>query len=90
MMKSSKNTNKVHNLKQSFHELGHRYTNQRESIWQLFNNAPNGFTISDAALTMRFPVSACVMNDACLHRNYRKAAFSGSCRAASVSDHTAR
>jgi Fe2+ or Zn2+ uptake regulation protein len=49
MMKSSKDTNSVPNLKQSFHNLGHRFTNQRKSIWQLFNNAPNGYTIPDAA-----------------------------------------
>ncbi len=49
MMKSSKNTNTAPNLKQSFHNLGHRFTSQRESIWQLFNDAPNGYTIPDAA-----------------------------------------
>jgi len=49
MMKSSKEPNTDPNLKESFHNLGHRFTNQRESIWQLFNNAPNGYTISDAA-----------------------------------------
>ena len=49
MMKSSKDINEAHNLKQSLHRLGHRFTNQRESIWQLFSNAPNGYTITDAA-----------------------------------------
>ena len=49
MMKSSKETNTVHALKQSFHDLGHRFTSQRQSIWRLFNNAPNGYTIPDAA-----------------------------------------
>jgi len=49
MMKSSKHINTTHNLKRSFHKLGHRFTNQRASIWQLFSNAPNGYTIQDAA-----------------------------------------
>jgi len=49
MMKSLKDPNSAPNLKQSFHSMGHRFTNQRESIWQLFNNAPNGYTIPDAA-----------------------------------------
>jgi Fe2+ or Zn2+ uptake regulation protein len=49
MMKSSKDTNTSQNLKRSFHKLGHRFTNQRASIWQLFSNAPNGYTIQDAA-----------------------------------------
>jgi Fe2+ or Zn2+ uptake regulation protein len=49
IMKSSKTIDPADNLKQSFHKLGHRFTNQRESIWQLFSNAPNGYTIPDAA-----------------------------------------
>lgn len=49
MMKSSKDINTSHNLKRSFHKLGRRFTNQRASIWQLFSNAPNGYTIQDAA-----------------------------------------
>ena len=49
MMKSSKDRHTTHNLKRSFHKLGHRFTNQRASIWQLFSNAPNGYTIQDAA-----------------------------------------
>ena len=49
MMKSSKHINATQNLKRSFHKLGHRFTNQRASIWQLFSNAPNGYTIQDAA-----------------------------------------
>ena len=49
MMKSSKHINTTHNLKRSFHKLGHRFTSQRASIWQLFSNAPNGYTIQDAA-----------------------------------------
>ena len=49
MMKSSKGSNPVHTLKRSFHKLGHRFTNQRASIWQLFSNAPHGYTIQDAA-----------------------------------------
>jgi Fe2+ or Zn2+ uptake regulation protein len=49
IMKSSKTIDPADNLKQSFHNLGHRFTNQRESIWQLFRNAPNGYTIPDAA-----------------------------------------
>ena len=49
MMKSSKDIDSANNLKQSFHNLGHRFTNQRESIWHLFSSAPNGYTIPDAA-----------------------------------------
>jgi len=49
MMKSSKDANTAPNLTQSFYNLGHRFTDQRESIWQLFNDAPNGYTIPDAA-----------------------------------------
>jgi Fe2+ or Zn2+ uptake regulation protein len=49
MMKSSKDRNTVQNLKRSYHKLGHRFTNQRASIWRLFSNAPRGYTIQDAA-----------------------------------------
>ena len=49
MMKSSKDRNTAQNLKRSFHKLGHRFTNQRASIWQFFSNAPYGYTIQDAA-----------------------------------------
>jgi Fe2+ or Zn2+ uptake regulation protein len=49
MMKSSKDRNTVQNLKRGFHKLDHRLTNQRASIWQLFSNAPHGYTIQEAA-----------------------------------------
>jgi len=53
MMKSSKDINTTQNLKQSLHTLGQRFTNQRESIWQLFSTAPNGYTIHDAAAALK-------------------------------------
>ena len=49
MMKSSKNIDSANSLKQSFHNLRHRFTNLRESIWHFFSNAPNGCTIPEAA-----------------------------------------
>ena len=53
MMKSSKDTNTSQNLKRSFQKMGHRFTNQRASIWQLFSNAANGYTIQDAAEVLK-------------------------------------
>jgi hypothetical protein len=33
----------------AFSQTGHRFTNQRASIWQLFSTAPHGYTIRGAA-----------------------------------------
>ena len=53
MMKSTDTANTISNLKKSFHDFGHRFTNQRESIWRLFNRVPKGMTIPEAADTLR-------------------------------------
>ena len=49
MMKSNHELNTVNTLKKNFHSLGHRFTNQRKSIWRLLNNTPKGLTIPEAA-----------------------------------------
>ena len=53
MMKSTEKANTISSLKQSFHDFGHRFTNQRKSIWHLFNRVPRGLTIPEAADTLK-------------------------------------